>query len=219
MPETPSVADFLDEITPEALEALNELMATGPGEGASAEEVEAFMEGVLKSEGGLRILPDLIAQLREGNLFGKLERQPLGYVGLSSPVRVIFRVAQGEGWFLMSLPSDCAFIDLRYAIEDCFPDVGELWEFLIREEGEVVERIGGLGEESVCEIQNSVSVLMEAGVVSFELSSRKEGPTSILVSVEGLLPQEEVATIPKMLQSSVQGEKVVFRDPSSWESA
>lgn len=130
------------EISPEALRALNELLAEGLPEDASEEEAEACMKKFASMPGGEQMLRALNRQLQEGGgeLLNSIMGQEVGdlaeqeassitsvpdlYCQPRSFLRLVFRFQKGASgescWRRVSLPSDASFYDLHLALQDSF---------------------------------------------------------------------------------------------------
>ncbi|MGJ8697541.1 MAG: plasmid pRiA4b ORF-3 family protein [Verrucomicrobiaceae bacterium] len=193
------------EISPEALEKLNALLDSGPGEGASEEEVAAFMERVMATEGGMAMIKGMAEQLTEGGGLDRMlkEEAETLYTPMVSPARMIFRVELSGTkplvWRRLSLPADASFFDLHIAIQDAFgwegrqPHRFEVWEDGRRElcfgpEG------SGEGADDYCEVQNGMGELFQEGVTDFLYLYDLEEGWKHGVVIEALVPAGEKGT-------------------------
>lgn len=153
------------EISPESLDRLNQLMEKGPGEGASDEEIAAFMTKVLQIDGAAELIAQFEEQMKSGALSGVLkseaEKEP--FAKLSSPLRVIYQI----GEMRLSLPSDASFFELHAALTEALQLDGKLdHHFELREESRV-EVVFGPQEGQYPEREHLVSDMIEGGVTDF----------------------------------------------------
>lgn len=103
------------------MERLEEMLDKMPGEGASEEEIEAFMEKVMEEPGGLAMIKELAEKIAGAGAGPGESDESLA---LQSPIRLIFRVellgTEPLVWRRFSLPADATFFHLHHAIQDAF---------------------------------------------------------------------------------------------------
>ncbi len=199
------------EISAESLEELNQLLDQSPGEDSSEEEVAAFMEKVMATGAGAKLIGGLAEQLTErGDLAEMLAEEPEeleevnDYRELTSPARMIFKVeltgVDVGIWRRVSLPADCSFFDLHCAIQDSLGWLDQhRHEFQVRENGVVavafgVGKVEGERDDLYCGIQNEITELVTNGIHSFHYLYEAEGVWEGLIMVEDLVPAGEKGT-------------------------
>ena len=200
----------LKGMTEESLQHFHKLLDRLPGEDATEEEIDAFMDEVMATGAG----PDLIKELAagfagEGHLSRALEDEGSSdYVRPVSSARMIFRVEllgiRPAIWRQLSLPADLSFFDLHVAIQDSFGwlGVGE-HQFQVREEGriEVVFKRNPVREE-FDEITSPVSEVALNGVSQFHYLYGSDESWHHLVSLEGMAQGEFQAPEPQILSGA-----------------
>lgn len=107
--------------------SLDDLLDSMPDENAPEEEITAFVELVLATPGGEKLIRDFAGKIIDGGVFDtmlKEEEKKLEILKLGSPARLIFRIellgTKPLVWRRFSLPADCAYFHLHYAIQDSF---------------------------------------------------------------------------------------------------
>lgn len=200
------------EISPESLQALNELLAAGPSEDASEEEVASFMAQFEALPGGGAMLQSVRQQLEAGG--GEFLQALLGqgipapeedlvkelYRSPRSPMRLVFRIEEKgcesePRWRRLTLPSDASFYDLHLALQDVFgirsPEVHRFeWRLGVR-----VEAVFLSGEETVaegddyCEFQNRPIDLFSEQVEEYFYCLGGSEPQEFVVQMEKVIAQ------------------------------
>ena len=200
------------EISPESLQALNDLLAQGPAENASEEEVEAFMAQFAAMPGGEEMLRGVGRQLCEGgedllrSLLGAEVAEGVGesvrklYCKPSSLLRLVFRIEEekGEGfWRRISLPSDASYYDLHLMLQDAFGLRAreEYWfEWRVGKKVEAVfsDRESEVEDETdFCVFQNRPIDLFSEQVEKIFYSLRGEPLREFVVQMEKVIAPEK----------------------------
>ncbi len=155
---------------------LDELLAQMPQPDASEAEIEAFMEKVMATPGGAELIQDFAQKITAGGSLDtmlKEEEARLEKAALKSPARFIVRIeildTKPLVWRRLSLPADCAFLDLHRAIQDAFGWSGlHEHRFEIWEDGQLEITFSSANDEShYCEAENRIIELFRESVLEF----------------------------------------------------
>lgn len=180
------LAGSVEGVTDEELGAFYEMMESGPGEGAGEEEIEKFMEKVLATEAGRKIVAGFSENLpRESS-----DETP--YSAPASVARMMFRVrllgTKPEIWRRLSLAADATFFDLHCAVQDSFGWLNTgAHEFQIRDEGRVELPVCAhpRGDDQFSERELMMADLISNGVSEFVYRYDFEANWEHLIQVEG----------------------------------
>lgn len=197
------------EISPEALQQLNELLDEGPGEDATEEEVADFMKKFTETEGGAAMLKGLTEQLAEGGgdlLSGLLGQEvPMvedgfGHALYEPPknsLRLVFHLqavaSELSYWRRITLPADACFFDLHSALQDAFELRDESPHRIEWREGQKVAATFLSGDYEVkegddyCEYQNRPLDLFSEGVTGLFYCQADSSNPSYLITMEKLI--------------------------------
>jgi len=180
------LAGSMEGVSDEAMAEFLEMMESGPGEGASEEEVEAFMDGVMATEAGEKIV---------AGLSKKVSREVEDEVVVSrakSPARLVLKVellgTKPVIWRRVSLAADATFLELHGVIQDSFGWLNTGGHgFEVREGGRVEVRVSRKpeGRDHYGEAEVALAEMISNGVMQFHYRYDFEEGWDHLVTVEG----------------------------------
>lgn len=178
-------------VSDEEMTELNVLLESGPSDEASELEQEAFMDRVMATEAGRKILSSFSEGVSSDH-FPREEDEEVAKVPPQSSARLLFKIELLDTkpviWRRVSLPADATFFNLHGVIQASFGWLNTSeHEFQVRESGRVEIRLSKkpTGSDHYHEAEITLAELISNGVTQFHYLYDPEEGWDHLVTVEG----------------------------------